>query len=144
MPAPDTVFLEDGTKERRLADYAGHPIVLNFWATWCAPCVREMPDLDALRAAYIAEGIEVLAISEDQAGMAKIDPFYTKAGIVHLPKLVDDRGALSRALGVRAMPTTVLFDAQGIRIGEVVGTAHWGEAKTQNALRACLTGGAVH
>lgn len=139
-PAPTTVFFEDGTLERRLADYAGKPIVLNFWATWCAPCVREMPDLDSLRAALLPDGIEVLAVSEDRSGLAKVDPFYAEAGIVNLPKLVDDRGKLSRALGVRAMPTTVLFDDQGLRIGHVVGTAHWVEPETLGALRSCLGG----
>ena len=131
MSAPDIIFFEDGTTERRLADYAGHPIVLNFWATWCAPCVSEMPDLEALRLAYIGDGIEVLSINEDRTGMDKINPFYAKTGIVHLPKMV-------------ALPTTILFDGQGLRLGEVVGTARWGDEKTQQSLRACLNGGTGH
>jgi thiol-disulfide isomerase/thioredoxin len=144
MSAPDIIFFEDGTTERRLADYAGHPIVLNFWATWCAPCVSEMPDLEALRLAYIGDGIEVLSINEDRTGMDKINPFYAKTGIVHLPKMVDYNGMLSRALGVVALPTTILFDGHGLRLGEVVGTARWGDEKTQQSLRACLNGGTAH
>ena len=140
--APHTVFLEDGTVERRLADHAGRPVVLNFWATWCAPCVREMPDLDSLHAVFAAEGIDVLAVSEDRSGMDKVAPFYAKAGIVHLSRLVDDQGKLSRALGVRAMPTTFLFDADGRQIGQVIGAAAWNEPTVQAALRVCLRGGA--
>jgi len=139
--APDVPFLEGDDTARRLADYGGKPLVLNFWATWCAPCVREMPDLDRLRADFAVEGIEVLAISEDRQGMAKVDAFYAETGIVNLPRLLDPKGALSRALKLRGMPTTYFFDAAGRTIGSVEGPAPWHEPALRTALKACLRAG---
>ena len=138
--APTVPFVDGAGPARQLGDYRGKPLVVNFWATWCAPCVREMPDLDNLRADFAADGIEVLAISEDRQGMAKVDGFYAETRIVHLPRLLDEKGALSRALKLRGMPTTFFFDAQGHRLGSVEGTAPWQNADLRAALKSCLVG----
>ncbi len=138
--APEVSFTDAAAGARRLADFRGRSLVVNFWATWCAPCVREMPDLDRLRADVAADGIEVLAISEDRQGMAKVDEFYAASGIVNLPRLLDDKGALSRALKLRGMPTTFLFDAAGRRLGHIEGTAPWHDPDFRTALTACFAG----
>lgn len=138
--APDVTFTDAVAGPRRLADFQGRALVVNFWATWCAPCVREMPDLDRLRVDLAAAGIDVLAISEDRQGMAKVDEFYAATGIVNLPRLLDDKGVLSRALKLRGLPTTFLFDAAGRRLGHVEGTAPWHEPALRAALTACVGG----
>lgn len=141
--APETAALMNGEAPWRIGDLAGRPVVLNFWATWCAPCVREMPDLDALRAAFDGDGIAVVAVSEDRAGMAKVDAFYEEANIVNLPKILDDKGTLARALAVRVMPTTFLFAADGRTLGRIEGIAAWHEDDVRDALRTCLLNGAA-
>ena len=139
--ASDVPFIDGPNPARRLTDFRGRALVVNFWATWCAPCVREMPDLDRLRADVADNGIEVLAISEDRQGLAKVDEFYAETGIVNLPRLLDDKGTLSRALKLRGLPTTLFFDAAGRRIGQIEGTAPWHEPAVRAALSACLLAG---
>ena len=108
-----------------LADYAGRPVVLNFWATWCVPCVAEMPALDALSRAMVAEGVAVLALSSDRGGAAPVQRFYTERGISSLAVLLDARGAAARAYGAKGIPTTVLIDRAGLERGRVEGAVDW-------------------
>lgn len=137
--APDQAFLRDGTEEVTLADYRGRGVVLNFWATWCAPCVQEMPGLDALHAALAKAGVDVLAVSADLGGAKTVERFYSKSGIDNLPVLLDQRGRLANALRVHGLPTTILIDADGRERGRVVGTAHWDAPDVAAFLRACLS-----
>ena len=116
-------FFEDGEKRRTIADYRGSGVVMNFWATWCAPCVREMPSLDRLQAKV--PGIRVLALSVDRGGARVIETFYRKHGIANLDVLADRGAKLMRKLGVRGLPTTLLIDADGNEVGRVVGPAEW-------------------
>ncbi len=132
-------FFEDGERERRLSDHRGRGVVLNFWATWCAPCVEEMPALDRLSALLADGGIDVLALSEDFQGVKAVKPFYAKHGIETLAVLIDKRGQLVRSLGTRGLPTTVLYDAEGREVGRVVGPAEWDAPETVAFLRACLS-----
>ncbi|MCZ6607411.1 MAG: TlpA disulfide reductase family protein [Alphaproteobacteria bacterium] len=125
-PVRQVPFVEGADTARTIADYRGRAVVLNFWATWCAPCVREMPSLDRLQAAVSGEGIEVLTLSEDRGGAPVIKRFYKKHGIRNLPVLVDKRGEVLRKMRVRGLPTTLLVapgvDEKGRR-GRGVGFA---------------------
>ena len=136
--APDVAFFEDGETARTLADYRGRGVILNFWATWCAPCVRELPDLDRLRANLADHDIDVIAVSEDRRGVDAVTRFYKKAEIGNLPVLMDKRGALQRQVKVRGLPTTILYDPSGKELGRVVGIAEWMAPPVIDALRACL------
>ena len=123
-PLPDLRFrLADGT-ERTLADYAGRGVVLNFWATWCVPCVAEMPSLDAL-AEKVGDRVVVLAASSDRGGAAAVQRFYTAQKVVHLPILLDPQGAGARAIGARGIPTTLLIDTKGRERARLEGPADW-------------------
>ena len=122
-PPPFQWRLPDGTV-KSLADYAGQGVVLNLWATWCVPCVAEMPALDAL-AAQVAPGIAVLPLSSDRGGAPTVDRFYLARGVRNLPIILDQGGAAARALGVRGIPTTLLIDAKGRERGRLEGTADW-------------------
>lgn len=132
-----TFFKADGT-ETSIAAYAGKGIVLNFWATWCAPCVREMPELDAVRATLADDGIEVLAVSTDRGGHADIAAFYERTNIQNLEALHDPRGAASRALGVRGLPTTLIIDKAGMEVARIQGIHHYDTPETKDYFRRCI------
>lgn len=139
-PASQEPFFENGETQKTLADYRGKGIVVNFWATWCGPCVREMPALDRLQAKGGELGLVVLAMSEDRKGAEVVEPFYSKHAIEHLKVLIDRRGALSRKMNVRGLPTTVLIDAKGMERGRVIGTAEWDLSENAAFLSRCLGG----
>ncbi len=111
-----------------LSDFAGKGVVLNLWATWCVPCVREMPALDALAQAVAAAGVVVLPLSSDQGGAATVQRFYAERGIKRLPVMLDPSSAVAEALNVRGIPTTLLIDKQGQEVGWLEGAVDWSSA----------------
>ena len=121
--------LPDGTV-RTVADHRGRGIVLNLWATWCVPCVAEMPALDVLAGAVAGSGVVVLPLSSDRGGAAAVERFYARTAVKNLPVLLDRGGAAARAMAVRGIPTTILIDAAGRERGRVEGGADWGSAAT--------------
>jgi thiol-disulfide isomerase/thioredoxin len=136
--APSTAYLADGEAEATLADSRGRGRVVNFWATWCAPCVKEMPALDRLHAELAPHGIDVLALSSDRQGAPVVRRFYDENGIGNLDVLIDPKGQVSRALSVRGLPTTILFDGQGREVGRVLGIAEWDTQPMVAFLSRCL------
>ncbi|MFM8801449.1 MAG: TlpA family protein disulfide reductase [Tagaea sp.] len=135
-PAPIVSFRDAAGKDLTLADFAGRALVLNFWATWCAPCVEEMPALDRLHAALAAEAIEVAAISVDRGGLRQVAPFFETHGLKNLPVYLDPSGASMRAFAVRGLPTTIVIDRQGRDAGRLEGAAHWDSEDAKRLLRA--------
>ncbi len=113
-------------------------MLLNFWATWCAPCIREMPALDRVQAALAGEGLEVVAVSQDFAGRKVVEPFFLRLGLAHLRIYYDTGGALSRALGVAGLPTTLLIDRQGRIVGGLEGPADWDSDESIDLIRHFL------
>lgn len=136
--APATPFFVGGETERTVADFKGQALVVNLWATWCAPCVTEMPALDRLSEKVAGDGIAVLPLSADREGAPVIEAFFAANGIRHLPVIADRMGRVARALGVSGLPTTVLYDRHGRELGRVVGTAEWDAPEAVAFLRACL------
>ncbi len=124
-PAAAIAFTNADGQESTLADFAGRGVVINFWATWCPPCVAEMPALDRLHAMVAGEGVAVLALSSDRGGRAQVEPFYQRVGIRHLAIWLDPRGAAGRAMGVRGLPTTVIVDRRGMERARLEGEAEW-------------------
>jgi len=141
-PLPAFGFTDAGGAPRGVADFAGRGLVINLWATWCAPCVAEMPALDRLQAAVAAEGITVLPLSSDRGGRAVVEAFYAARGLQHLAVWLDPRGAAQRALGARGVPTTVLVDRAGRERARLEGDAPWDRADLVEAVRR-LCGGAA-
>ena len=126
--APAIAFLDAAGKKVRLADFRGKPVLLNLWATWCAPCVKEMPSLDA--AAEAAGGaIHVLAVSQDMQ-REKVAPFFAERKLTHLSPYADPELGLSLAYKAN-LPTTIMLDASGRELWRVSGAMDWtGEKAT--------------
>ncbi len=123
--APELTFQDiDGTT-RTLRDFRGKPVLLNIWATWCGPCVEELPSLAALAPRAARDGIVVLPVSVDRGGAAAVRAFYASHGVDGLPIWNDPDGTASGALGLRGVPTTFLLDAQGREVAKLEGAAHW-------------------
>ncbi|MBL4720967.1 MAG: TlpA family protein disulfide reductase [Alphaproteobacteria bacterium] len=137
-PAPDKYFLNENGDSVTLFDFAGKVVLVNFWATWCAPCVREMPSLDRLAAAVTDTDFVVAAISVDRGGVKVARPFLDKLGVSHLKLFLDPKMALALSLGVRAMPTTFLIDRKGRVVGSLAGMAEWDSAEAQALIRFYL------
>jgi thiol-disulfide isomerase/thioredoxin len=114
----------DGT-EHHLADFLGHGMVVNLWATWCAPCVAEMPSLAALSKTLAPNDIAVLPLSSDRGGATVVEAFYTQHGITGLPVLLDPKGAAAHAWHARAIPTSLIIDKQGRERARLEGSADW-------------------
>jgi thiol-disulfide isomerase/thioredoxin len=127
-PAPDTAFQDPDGEPVTLADLRGRPVLLNLWATWCAPCVEEMPTLDALA---LREGsrLQVVALSEDLEGREKVEAFLAARRFRRLDSWLDREMALMAALGVQTLPTTILFDAEGREVWRVTGAEDWTDAR---------------
>jgi thiol-disulfide isomerase/thioredoxin len=122
---PEFGFTDAEGKPHGIADFPGRGLLINLWATWCPPCVAEMPALDRTQAALAAEGITVLALSSDRGGRAQVEAFYRDRGIRQLGVWLDPRGAASRALGARGLPTTLVIDRQGQERARVEGDLAW-------------------
>ncbi len=138
LPVPETRFLDPSGKEVTLADFKGRVVLVNFWATWCAPCIRELPSLDRLQADMGGKDFTVLTINEDRTGAEVAKPFLEKHGWKNLPVNVDRRLALSRALGVHGMPTTFLIDRDGRIVGSLAGAAEWDSKEAKALIRHYL------
>ena len=135
---PSTTFLLDDNQDRGFEPFKGQGLVLNFWATWCAPCVEEMPALDRLARKQNEMNLRVLPLSADREGAAIVRKFYDKNGLAALPVAIDPKSRVARALAIPGLPTTVLFDAGGREVGRVVGVADWDAPQTLDFLRRCL------
>ncbi|MBC8268568.1 MAG: TlpA family protein disulfide reductase [Rhodospirillaceae bacterium] len=121
-----------------ISDFKGQGVVLNFWATWCVPCIKEMPALVHLKELLSEDNITVLALSEDRGGTKKVIPFFKKLGIEGLDVLIDKRGKVARKSGVRGLPVTILIDAEGLERGRVTGIAQWDNPDVVDFVRRCI------
>ena len=129
-PAGTSAFTDPDGREYRLADWDGKVVLLNFWATWCAPCRKEMPMLDALQVEFGGDAFEVVTIATGRNSPQGIRRFFEEVGVTHLPVLLDPRQDLAREMGVFGLPVTVILDSEGEEIARMVGEADWA---TENA-----------
>jgi thiol-disulfide isomerase/thioredoxin len=124
LPPPIRFSAADGTPHQ-LAEFRGHGMVVNFWATWCAPCVAELPALSALSRTLAPQDIAVLPLSSDRGGAAAVRAFFDAHAITGLPVLLDPNGAAAEAWGAHAIPTTVIIDRAGMARARLEGPADW-------------------
>ena len=124
QPLPDIRFFDAAGKQLGLGDFHGKVVLLNIWATWCAPCRQEIPTLDRLQAKLGGADFTVVPLSIDQKGMSAVDGFYREIGVRHLAKYLDASQAASR-LNAIGVPSTLLIDREGRELGRLVGPAEW-------------------
>ncbi len=134
---PELAFKTVGDEEVKLSDFKGKTVLLNFWATWCAPCKVEMPSLDRLQAQLGGEKFAVVAISSDRAGKRAVDPYFDEQGF-KLARYYDPKNAVGMGLGVTGLPTTILLDAQGRELGRMLGDAEWDSPEAVALVKAAM------
>ena len=134
-PAPQTAFTDGAGRSVSLADFRGRVVLVNLWATWCQPCIAEMPSLGRLAAAMDGNDLAIVLVSQDRGGAPTVDPFYAKLGLGNLKTYLDPKSALGQSFGVRGLPTSVRIDRDGRESGRVVGAAAWDGAPARALLR---------
>lgn len=134
--APDVPFFDETDAARHFDDFGDKVLLVNFWATWCAPCVREMPDLDELQADMGSEDFAVIAISQDLQGVAKAKPFLReKLGLENLDLYIDKKLRLGRTFQMKGLPTTYLLDRDNRIVGAFTGPADWASPDAKALIR---------
>ncbi|MDH3685360.1 MAG: TlpA family protein disulfide reductase [Myxococcales bacterium] len=136
-PAPDWSLPTAAGDRATLADFRGRVLILNFWATWCGPCRRELPALQALRESLAGEGLEVVAVSVDTSDPEAVARFARERG-VRFPVLHDPSEEVARRYATAAWPTTFVIDRDGRQVYGIAGAWDWAAPETQAALRPLL------
>lgn len=137
-PAGKAVFFDPDGGEHRLEDYRGRYVLVNFWATWCAPCREEMPSLEALQQALGGEEFEVVTIATGRNRLPAIRKFFEEAGVETLPVLLDPRNALAQEMGVFGLPISVILDPNGFEVARLRGDADWSSDSAKAIIAALL------
>lgn len=134
-PAPNFIFVTSDGSERSLSEFRGWGMVVNFWATWCAPCVAEMPALAALSRALAPHDIAVMPLSSDRGGAAVVRRFYEAQKLSGLPILLDPKGEAGRKFDLRGIPATIVIDKKGQLRARLDGAADWSGAAVAAQIR---------
>ncbi len=138
-PVPPTPFVDQAGGAASLSDFRGRAVLVNFWATWCAPCIREMPALDRLQAALGGAGFTVLVVSIDRGGAKVAAPFLERLGVTRLSTYLDPKRKLAVAMAVVGLPTSILIDRTGREVGRVQGPAEWDTPEAHELIRHFMT-----
>ena len=137
-PAGTAAFTDPEGGEHRLGDWDGKVVLLNFWATWCAPCRKEMPMLDALQTEFGGAAFEVVPVATGRNSPEGIRRFFAEVGVGNLPVLLDPRQELAREMGVFGLPVTVILDQNGEEIARMVGEADWASDNARAIVAALI------
>jgi len=140
QPAPAISFTDMAGNAVTLGDFKGRVTLVNLWATWCQPCLREMPSLERLQQ---SEGgaLRVVALSEDHGGAGTVAPFVAQHDLGKLPIYLDPKSAALHGFELRGLPTSILLGADGNVLGRVEGAAEWDGDELRAALKPLLPPG---
>jgi len=136
-PAPDFNLADLQGKPVALSDFSGKVVLLNFWATWCKPCVKEMPSIEALWRLLGDKGLTVVGINSDRGRRRAVERFVASHGLT-FPVVIDPRGKVRGRFRVAALPVTFLVDQQGNMLAQVIGERVWDAPEVVSALQALL------
>jgi thiol-disulfide isomerase/thioredoxin len=139
LPAPEISFVDLTGNTVSLSEFSGKIVLVNLWATWCEPCLREMPSLERMQS-RLGDKIAVVAISEDRGGGKTVEPFIDKLGLRSVKIYLDPKSAIERAFKVQGLPTSILIDRKGRVLGRVEGAAEWDAPKLLEVLKSFLGG----
>lgn len=141
VAAPDVAFVTETGAEITLADLRGKVILLNFWATWCAPCRHEMPALNRVQKLLGSEDFAVVTVATGRNPPPAIAAFFEEAGVDALPAWRDPKQALARAMSIFGLPMTIVLDEQGREIARLRGDAEWDSPEAIALIRAIVGAG---
>lgn len=137
-PAQTAAFENSRGQSVTLEAFRGGFTLVNFWATWCAPCREEMPHLDRLQAQMKAEGLYVLAVAQERSAVERLQSFYNEQNLRNLAIYRDPFLRLGRAYGVTGLPVTILLNPKGEEIARLIGPADWASQEAVRALRELM------
>ena len=118
----EVIFKDKNQKDVVLSDYKGKLLILNFWATWCAPCREEMPSLDNLQSNSNLSNLRVFPINVGQEDVAKSEIFFKELNIKNLEIYFDSKITLAKKFTLRGVPTTILFNKEGLELARILGS----------------------
>lgn len=137
-PLPDIGFTDEAGKTVSLKTFAGKPVLVNLWATWCAPCIAEMPQLDKIAGVHAKDGLHLLTISQDSMGADKVMAYWNGKGFQHIHPYLDPENALGFHYGTGVLPTSVLYGADGKEIARIIGAPDWEGAEASALIKEAL------
>jgi thiol-disulfide isomerase/thioredoxin len=135
---PDVAVHDADGVAHSLSNWQGQWVVLNFWATWCAPCRHEMPSLSALQTAL--PEVAVLPVATGRNSVEGVEAFFADTGVSNLPVLLDPKSELARSMGVLGLPVTVIVNPEGMEVARLLGDADWNSAHAHTILTALMAG----
>jgi len=131
----EVVFKDSNKYDVNLADFKGKLLILNFWATWCAPCREEMPSLDDLQSNSNFNNLKIFPINIGQENLSKSDAFFKELGIQNLEIYFDAPITLAKKFSLRGVPTTILFNKKGEEFGRIMGAIDFNNLEFINWLK---------
>lgn len=134
VAAPNISFIDDRNVTYNLSDYKGKVVVLNFWATWCEPCISEIPTIEGLIKAVEGKDIAVLPVSIDYKGAEVVKEFYSEKKITSMPVYIDTKGKAFREFKLQALPSTLVINKKGMVVAKVMGEIDWNSERTKQYL----------
>lgn len=135
---PDIVFADGSSMPVHLRRYLGRVVVLNFWASWAGPCLKELIFLDRLQGNLRNEALSVVALTEDKDGVPAADAFIDRQNLNYLSPFADPGGTAARALGVRGLPTSFIIDKHGRLVFRLEGPFEWDNAEITTRIRQLM------
>ena len=137
-PLPDLAFQDGSGKPVTLGDWKGRVVLVNLWATWCAPCRKEMPDLSKLEKELGSDQFEVVAISVDRKGAEASAAFLKETGVDNLKLYIEPSTRIVNDLKSAGLPATLLIDREGRELGRILGPADWASPEAMALIKAAL------
>lgn len=134
----DVVFVNEDGSDMTLAAFEGKHVLLNFWATWCAPCRKEMPHLSQVQAELGSDDFEVVTVATGLNQRPAMERFLAEIGVDNLPLHTDPNSALARDFGVVGLPVTLVLDPEGYEVARLIGDADWASDNAKAILQALI------